>query len=104
MGKRDNIRELINLLTKSLSHKIGSIVNDTKIYAEKYRKESENFLEQAKEISKEENWNNYDKIKIKEELKKKLGTELERKEFLDSKKFDIMNEEIEKALKSLDLS
>jgi len=104
MGKRDNIKRLVNLLAKSLSHKIGSIVNKEEIYAPKYAKEADNFFELAKDISEEENWNIQDKITIKGELQRKLRKELEQKDFLDNKKFDIMEEEMDKALKLLDLS
>ena len=103
MGKKDNIRELIILLALSLSHRIGSIINKNEIYAEKYAKESENFLNKAKKVVLRENWSAQDKIIIKEELRKKLRDELTKRDFLDNKKFDIMDEEIYKVLKSLDL-
>src|SRR3989344_5772666 len=103
MSKNDSLNELVNLLVNSLSHKIGSIVNNGTLYAKKYRKDSENFLGQAKEISKSNHWNNYDNIEIKSTLKRKLINELERKPFLDNKKFDLVDEEVEKALKELNL-
>ncbi len=103
MNKKDNTSELVNFLTISLTHKIGNIVNSTKPYAEKYRKESENFLDQAMEISKGEHWNNYDKIEIKNALKRKLINSLLRKEYLNDKKFDLVDEEIREALASLEL-
>jgi|SRR3989338_3136826 len=103
MSKNDSLNELVNLLVNSLSHKIGSIVNNGTLYAKKYRRDSENFLGQAKEISKSNHWNNYDNIEIKNLLKKKLIQDLSRKDFLDNKKFELVDEEIEKALKELDL-
>ncbi|MBI2449561.1 hypothetical protein HYV49_04665 [Candidatus Pacearchaeota archaeon] len=104
MNKRNRITELAKLLVNSLSHKIGSIVNKEDPYAEKYSKEAINFFNLAKKVLENGNWNNYDKIKIKEELKKKLSNELEKRDFLDKRKFDIMDEEIDKALKELDLN
>ncbi|HLC54806.1 MAG TPA: hypothetical protein VJK07_04260 [Candidatus Nanoarchaeia archaeon] len=103
MGKNNDIQQLINLLAKSLCHRIGSMVNNTQVYAKKYYSEAKNIFENAKEVKLRHNWNNYDKIKIKNELKKKLKAELERKDFLDNRKFDLMDEEINKALSSLDL-
>ncbi len=103
MGKNNVIHELTNILTQSLRHRIGSIVNLNELYTEKYMQDAEVLLNKAERVSKIENWNNYDKIKIKEELKRKLRLELESKEFLNEKKFDIMDEEIDKALKELSL-
>ena len=103
MGKKDNIRKLVIFLTLSLSHKIGGIVNENKIYVEKYRKESVNFLNNAKKVALKENWNIQDKKIIKERLRKELMEELNKRDFLDNRKFDIMEEEMNKALKSLDL-
>ena len=101
MGKKNNIRKLVIFLTLSLSHKIGSIVNENKIYVEKYRKESVNFLNNAKKVVLKENWNIQDKKIIKERLRKELMEELSKRDFLDNRKFDIMEEEMNKALESL---
>ena len=103
MGKKDNIRKLVIFLTLSLSHKIGGIVNENKIYVEKYRKESVNFLNNAKKVALKENWNIQDKKIIKERLRKELMEELNKRDFLDNRKFDVMEEEMNKALRSLDL-
>lgn len=103
MGKNKDIEELANLMTKALRHKIGSIVNKDEFYAAKYAKDAEVFMKEAEKVLLRRNWNRYDKEKIKEQLKIKLQKELEEKDFLDSKKFDIMDEELNKALKDLDL-
>ena len=103
MGKKHNIDKFVNFLALSLAHEIGNIVNPDDLYTAKYKKESNAYLTRAKKASLMKNWNNYDKIKIKSQLRKKLKDELERKPFLDNRKFEIMDEEIEKVLKSLDL-
>lgn len=98
MNKNDLIDELTNILAVALRHKIGSIVNNKEIYAQKYAKDAEILLKEAEKISLEGNWNIYDKTRIKEELKRRLKNELENKDFIDNKKFELMNEEIDKAL------
>ena len=103
MGKRKDIDELTNLISKALRHKIGSMVNKDEFYANKYAKDSENIMKEAEKVLLRQNWNNYDKVKIKEQLKIKLRKELEEKDFLDDKKFGIMDAEIDKALKALEL-
>lgn len=103
MGKKDDIEQLTNLMSKALRHKIGSIVNENEIYAAKYAKDAENIMKEAEKILNIRNWNNYDKEKIKEKLRKKLEKELEEKEFLNNKKFEIMDEEIDKALHAFGL-
>lgn len=103
MSKTKIIHELTNMLTKALRHKIGSLVNQNEVYAQKYSKDADILFNEAIKISLKENWNNYDKIRIKEELKRKLKIELESKEFLNERKFEIMGEEIDKALKELSL-
>ena len=103
MSKNQNIHELTNILAIALRHKIGSIVNKDEIYAQKYAKDYEMFLKEAVKISLRENWNDSDKIKIKNELKGKLRDELEKKEFIDNKKFDIMDREIDDILGVLKL-
>jgi len=103
MGKNKDMDELTNLMTKALRHKIGSIVNKDEFYANKYAKDSEIIMKEAEKVLLRQNWNNYDEVKIKEQLKIKLQKELEKKDFLDNKKFDIMDEEIDKALEAFDL-
>ena len=103
MGKNKDIDELTNLMTKALRHKIGSIVNKDEFYAGKYAKDAESIMKEAEKVLLRQNWNNYDKIKIKDDLRAKLRKDLEQKDFLDGKKFDIMDSEIEKALKEFGL-
>jgi len=103
MGKKNNIEELTNLMSKALRHRIGAIVNENEIYAERYAKDAEGIMKEAEKIIHRQNWNNYDKTEIKEKLRKKLKKELEEKDFLDNKKFGIMDEEMNKALKSFGL-
>lgn len=103
MGKNSDISELTTLLSLALTHKIGSIVNPNEIYSEKYRKESDAFLKKAIKISLRHNWNKYDKIKIRKLLEKKLRENLEKRDFLDNKKFEFMKEEIDDVLKFLNL-
>ena len=103
MGKRSNIEQLTNLMCKSLRHKIGAIVNEDELYAEKYAKDAEAIMKEAEKIVNKQNWNNYDKNYIKERLRNKLKKELIEKDFIDNKKFEIMDEEIEKALQNFAL-
>jgi len=103
MGKNKDLQELTNLMTKALRHKIGSIVNENEFYANKYAKDAENIMKEAEKVSLRQNWNNYDKVQIKEQLKIKLKKELEQKDFLNNKKFDIMDVEINKAIKEFNL-
>src|SRR3989338_2492361 len=104
MGKSKDMQELTNLMTKALRHKIGSMVNKDEFYANKYAKDAEVIMKEAEKILLKRNWNNYDKSKIKEQLKIKLRKELEQKDFLDNKKFDIMDEEIDNALEEFNLN
>ena len=103
MGKKDNIEQLTNLMSRALRHKIGSIVNENEIYAAAYARDSEILMKEAEKVIRKQNWNNYDKEKIKERLRVKLKKELTEKDFLDNRKFEVMNEEIDKALKNFDL-
>ena len=98
MKKTKTIRELTNILAVALRHKIGSIVNQNEIYAQRYAKDADILLKEAQKTALKENWNQKDKEKIRGELKNKLKAELEKKEFLDERKFSIMDEEIEKVL------
>lgn len=103
MGKKKDMQELTNLMTKALRHKIGSIVNKNEFYANKYAKDAEIIMKEAEKVLLRQNWNNDDKSHIKEQLKKKLKKELEQKDFLDDKKFDIMDDEVDKALRNFHL-
>ncbi|PIN95022.1 hypothetical protein COU53_01305 [Candidatus Pacearchaeota archaeon CG10_big_fil_rev_8_21_14_0_10_30_48] len=103
MSKNQNIHKLTTVLAISLRHKIGSIVNKDEIYAQKYAKDYEIFLKEAVKVSLRENWNEKDKTKIKNELNSKLRDELKKKEFIDDKKFDIMEKEIDQILGVLKL-
>lgn len=103
MSKNQNIHELTNILAIALRHKIGSIVNKNEIYAQKYARDYEIFLKEAIKISLRENWNDKDKTEIKNELKSKLKYELEKREFIDNQKFDIMDKEINEILDVLKL-
>lgn len=103
MSKKQILDELTNILAISLRHKIGSIVNSNEIYAEKYARDSEIFFKQAETIKQQASWNYNDKIEIKQELKRKLRNEFEKKDFLPDEKYSLMNSEIEKALKRLEL-
>ena len=85
-------------MSKSLRHKIGSIVNENEIYAERYAKDAEGIMKEAEKVIKKHNWDSSDKSEIKERLRNKLKKELEEKDFLNNKKFEIMDEEISKAL------
>ena len=103
MGKNKNIEELTNLMSIALRHRIGSIVNKEEIYAQRYAKDAENIMEEAKRIVTKQNWNDYNKKEIRERLRRKLLKELTEKDFLDNKKFEIMDEEMGKALKEFNL-
>lgn len=104
MSKKSDIEQLTNLMSKALRHRIGSIVNEDEIYAARYAKDAETIMKAAEKIVNNWNWNNYDKGQIKEKLRKKLEKELTEKDFLSSRKFEIMDEEINKALKKFNLN
>jgi len=99
MGKRDDINQLINLMSVALRHKIGSIVNKEEIYALKYARDAEVILKEAEKVARRHNWNRYQKEEIRQKLKNKLFKELEEKDFLDNKKFNIMDEEMDNVLR-----
>ena len=103
MAKKADIEELANIISKALRHRIGSIVNEKEIYASKYAKDADNLLKEAERVLLRHTWNRYDKIIIKEKSRKKLKLELEKKDFIDSRKFDIMDEELDKVLKDFGL-
>jgi len=104
MSKTKTLHELANLLAIALKHKIGSIVNQNEIYAQKYARDYEILLKEAEKIAEQYNWSSEDKSMIKQETRKKLQQELEKKDFLDNKKFEIMDEEMDNALKILGLN
>lgn len=104
MGKKKNFSELVNLLVVALRHKIGSIVNKNEIYAQKYAKDSETFMNEAKKTARKRNWNKGDKKMLEQETRKRLYCELAERDFLDNRKFEIMDEEIRRALKELGLT
>ncbi|MBI3051527.1 hypothetical protein HYY74_03650 [Candidatus Woesearchaeota archaeon] len=101
MGKNKDIQELTNLMSRALRHRIGSIVNKEEFYAGKYAHDAETIIEEAEKVMLRHNWNKYDKAAIRAQLNAKLRKELEEKDFIDSRKFDIMEGEISKALKEL---
>jgi hypothetical protein len=103
MNKKRIIDELTNVLSAALRHKIGSIVNSNEIYAQKYAKDAEVLLKEAEKIAIGKNWNMHDKAEIKDKVKNKLKAELEKKQFLDNKKFEFIDDEVKKALKLLNL-
>jgi hypothetical protein len=104
MGKKDDIDQLTNLMSKALRHRIGSLVNEDEIYAAKYAKDAENIIGEAEKFASKQNWNNYDKESIKDKLRKKLQKELTEKDFINNRKFEIMDKEMNKALHTLNLS
>ena len=103
MGKNKDIEILTNLMSRSLRHKIGSIVNENEIYAAKYAKDAETLMKEAERILLNHNWNKTDKLTIRKKLNKKLKKELEEKEFLKYEKFEIMDKEIGKSLQRFNL-
>ncbi len=103
MSKKQIFDELINILAVSLRHKIGSIVNEDEIYAERYAKDAEILFKQAEKVKEQCNWNYNDKLEVKENLKKKLTDELKKRDFISEEKYDYIESEIETALRSLKL-
>ena len=103
MSKTKTISELTNLIAIALRHRIGSIVNENEIYSQKYARDAEVLMNEARKISAKENWNIYDKKKIAGKSRKKLRLELESKPFLNEEKFKILDRELNRALKELGL-
>lgn len=101
MNKNRILEELTTLLAISLRHRIGGIVNKNEIYAQRYAKDSEILFKQAEKVKEQITWNYGDKIEIREKLKIKLKIELEKKDFLSDEKYNLIDSEIEKALKDL---
>lgn len=104
MGKTSDIHELTNILAKALRHRIGAIVNSNEIYAEKYSQDADLLIKEAQKVVLRQNWNSFDRVMIKNELRKKLKAELEKKDFLNNRKFEIMDEEMNKVLKEFELA
>jgi hypothetical protein len=103
MSKKDDIAELVNILAAALRHKIGSQVNSDEIYAQKYAKDAQLLMKEALKNSVGINFNSKDKAKLRMELEIKLRHELETRDFLDNKKFEMIDSEIDSALKVLNL-
>ncbi|MEK6899343.1 MAG: hypothetical protein AABW79_04580 [Nanoarchaeota archaeon] len=101
MTKKDKIKNLVVFLSLALAHSIGSIVNSGDMYADKYKKESQNYLIQAEKLALDYNWNTQDKAEIKALLKKRLHDELSKRTFLNERKFQLIDKEIDKTLVSL---
>src|SRR3989344_5335078 len=103
MGKNKDIQELASLMAVSLRHKIGSLVNKDEVYAQKYAKDAENIMKEAEKVLLRQHWNQADRKRIRELLRARLHDELAQKEFLEHKKFEIMDEEMNKALQAFEL-
>jgi len=103
MGKKNSMNELVRLLTLSLRHRVGSIVNENEHYATKYAKDAEVFLTAAKRVLESYNWSRDDKENIRSRLRDSLYKELHERHFLNEKKFKIMDREIKGVLKEVGL-
>ncbi len=101
MSKSRDIQELTGLLSQSLRHKIGSIVNTHELYAKQYAKNAATILNRAIIVAKRHTWNRDEKAEIRTMLYNKLFNELKQKTFLQDKKFERMDEEIDNALKDI---
>ncbi len=76
MGKKDDLKELVNILVKALRHRIGSLVNTEELYAGKYARDAEMLLGEAEKVFLRHGWGKDDKKKIRELLLKKLREEV----------------------------
>jgi len=103
MSKNKDIHELTNLLAVALRHRIGAIVNSNELYAQKYAKDADILMKEAQKAAARKNWNSHDKREIREELRIKLMAELTSRDFLDARKFDIMDKEMDRALREMGL-
>ncbi|MBI2136228.1 hypothetical protein HYU06_04095 [Candidatus Woesearchaeota archaeon] len=101
MSKSRDIQELTGLLSQSLRHKIGSIVNKQELYATQYAKNAATILKRAAVVSKRHTWNRDEKAEIRTMLYNKLYNELKQKTFLHERKFEMIDDEIDKALKEI---
>lgn len=103
MSKKDILEQFTTILAISLRHRIGSMVNNNEIYAQRYAKDAEALFKEAEKAKNKANWNNSDKIEIKQTTKKKLKQELEKRDFIDNRKFELIDSEVDKALKDLNV-
>lgn len=103
MNKRKTIAELTNILAIALRHRIGSIVNSNEIYASKYAKDADVLIKEAQKLSLRQNWNKEDKQEIKKQTKEKLRVELEKKDFIENRKYTLIDKETHDVLLSLNL-
>jgi len=101
MGKSAKIEEVVNRLAVALRHRIGALLGTNKDYAKRYLYDSIELINQAREIVIDLHLNVEDKQELKIKLSHKLQKELEVKEFIPEKKFQIMNSEIDKVLREL---
>lgn len=104
MGKNSNLKLLARFMALAVAHRVGQSVNPESLFAKKYEKEAINFLEQAKEVKKRENWNDKDKKEIKNEVKLEAIKELTKREHIEKDKFNILDEIINLLLNELSLS
>ncbi|MEK6890315.1 MAG: hypothetical protein AABX35_03950 [Nanoarchaeota archaeon] len=103
MGKKKEIDMLTTFIADALRHRIGALLGLDKKYFRKYIFEYQERMNLAKKVIQKNHFNSYDETIIKEKVIHKLNNELASREYIDNKKFDIMDEEIEKALKELEL-
>ena len=94
MGKQEEIRRIARFIALAAVHKIGGLLNPSAIYAEKYKKEYGNFVQQAENILIGRNWNREDKEEIKTEARKQAHDELKRRGYIAERKFDILDREL----------
>ncbi len=103
MGKSDTVQELARLIGLAVAHSIGYILNPSSIYADKYRKEILNFMSLAAKTRDKEHWNVSDLRLIKAKAIEETNYELSRRDYLDLRKFELIDGEIEKMLRELEL-
>lgn len=103
MGKNSNIRHLARFMALAVAHKIGSLVESTAIYREKYEKEFNSFMVQAVKIRLRENWSSEDKDKIRKEVMSETTKELIRKAHIPDEKLNFISKEVDNALKEAGL-
>ena len=104
MGKRDNLQELARLIGLASAHSIGCNIEPHSLYADKYRKEVMNFMNQAKKANDSEHWNLFDIELIKTKARDEIQYELSKKTHLDERKFGFVDEELNKILKELHIA
>ena len=101
MGKKSEIDKLTSIIAGALRHKIGALVGRDEIYAKKYMSEFSARLEMAKKIAKNSNFNSFDRQTIKSKAKYKLKKELEERPYIDDKKYELMDDEIEQVFEEI---